>query len=66
MPRHELLDEERLLTVAEVAEYLGVSPKTLYTWKRRGTGPRIIEFSRHLRVHPDDLKAWVDELRAAA
>lgn len=30
---------ERLLTIAEVAEYLGVPVGTLYQWRHKRTGP---------------------------
>lgn len=55
-----------LLTVDEVAAVLNVSPRFAYDLVARGDivgmqlGPKCV------RVHPDDLAAYQDHLRAAA
>ena len=48
---HNRIDK-KLITVNQLAEYLGVSPKTIYGWHYRGlitaerVGPRLIRFDR--------------------
>ena len=49
-----------LLTLDEVADYLGVPKATLYAWRRYGSGVPMIKVGRHLRVDPAVLKAWLD------
>lgn len=55
----------RLLTVAQVAEYLQVPAQTLYVWHHKGTGPTAIKVGRHLRYRPSDVDAWVQSLADA-
>ena len=46
----------RLLTPAETAEILGVSPRTLDGWRRRGCGPPFVRLTqRTLRYRRADL-----------
>jgi excisionase family DNA binding protein len=49
----------RLATRAEVAEYLGVPPKTLTMWAYRGTGPKYAIVGRHARYVWSDVDRWV-------
>jgi excisionase family DNA binding protein len=49
----------RLLTSAEVAEYLRVPVKTLDSWSYRGLGPRFSKIGRHRRYDERDLEEWV-------
>jgi excisionase family DNA binding protein len=50
---------ERLATPAEVASYLQVPVKTLYTWRYKGVGPRGHRVGRHLRYRWEDVEAWL-------
>ncbi len=52
---------ERLLSLPEVAEYLGVPLPTLYQWRSRGEGPPGHKIGKHVRVRRDDLEAWLAE-----
>ena len=58
MPRVRRI--ERLWSVDDVSEYLGVPTKTLYQWKWRGEGPPVRKIGRHLRYDPAKVRAWVD------
>lgn len=49
----------RLATPAEVASYLQVPVKTLYTWRYKGVGPRAHRVGRHLRYRWEDVEAWL-------
>lgn len=52
---------ERLLTTAEAAERLSLSPRTLEGFRRRGGGPTFVVLSRNaVRYRGSDLRAWID------
>ena len=51
---------ERLLSVEEVAEILGVPTSTLHYWSYRGEGgPPCARIGRRLRYRPSDVEAYV-------
>lgn len=56
---------EPLLSIEEVAEYLGVAVTTIYDWRVEGKGPRAVRVGRHLRFTHADLAAWVEAHREA-
>ncbi|MBG0818187.1 helix-turn-helix domain-containing protein [Planomonospora sp. ID82291] len=51
----------RLWTVEEVAEYLGVPVGTLYQWRCKRIGPPGRRIGKYLRYLPEDVYAWVRE-----
>jgi excisionase family DNA binding protein len=51
---------DQLLTLPEVADYLGVPLQTLYQWRSQGTAPRGIRCGKHIRVRRDELEAWLE------
>ena len=53
-------DRDRLLTVTELAEYLGVPPATLYQWRYRRQGPPGFRVGRHLRYRWTDIHEWIE------
>jgi excisionase family DNA binding protein len=54
-------DSDRLLSVDELADYLGVPAKTLYAWRHRREGPRGFRVGRHLRYRWSDVQRWIEE-----
>ncbi len=50
---------EKLLSVEEVAEFLGVPVNTLYQWRHKGTGPTAFRVGRFLRYDPGDVREWL-------
>lgn len=52
---------DRLMTAHEVADWLQVPLATLYAWRTRGLGPRMIRVGRHLRAKPADVDAWLEQ-----
>ncbi len=57
---------DRLLTVAELAEYLGVSRPTVYQWRYRGEGPRGFRLGRRggqVRYRESEIIAWLEQQR---
>ncbi|GGM60807.1 helix-turn-helix transcriptional regulator [Dactylosporangium sucinum] len=55
-------ERERLWTVHDVGEYLGVPPETLYTWRKRRYGPAGRRVGRHLRYDPEAVRQWFRDL----
>ena len=43
---------ERLMTLPELSEMLGVPIETLYGWRHRGEGPAGYRIGRHVRYRP--------------
>ena len=54
-----------LVSVDELAEYLGVPIRTIYDWRQTGHGPRGIRIGRHLKFAVSDVMAWLDLQRDA-
>ena len=52
---------DRLLSVEELANYLEVPVKTIYTWRHRNTGPKGFRVGKHLRFRWADVQTWVAE-----
>jgi excisionase family DNA binding protein len=51
----------KLLSPAELAEYLDVPLRTVYVWRSVGTGPRGIRVGKHVRYRPADVDRWLDQ-----
>jgi excisionase family DNA binding protein len=57
--RGALGGSNRLLTVAQVAEYLGIPEKTLYQ-RWRPWGLTAYKVGRHLRFRERDIESWLE------
>ncbi len=55
-----------LLSIEELAEYLGVPVTTIYDWRVDGKGPCAIKVGRHIRFAVQDVQEWVAQQREAA
>ena len=49
-----------LLTTAEAAAGLKVSPRTLDNWRSLGTGPEFIKVGALVRYREDDIEDYLD------
>jgi excisionase family DNA binding protein len=49
-----------LLTIDEVADWLGKPKNTLYAWHSRGKGPRAIRVGNTLRYRRSEVERWLD------
>lgn len=59
------MDEMKLLTSEEVAEWMQVAPSTLCRWRQTGHGPRVIWLSPSCpRYRRSDVEAWLDGVAA--
>ena len=54
-------NDDHLLDVDELAAYLAVPVKTLYSWRYRRQGPPALRVGRHLRYRWSDVQQWIDE-----
>ncbi len=51
-----------LLDQAGAAEILGLSPRTLESWRVTGTGPRFVRLGRRaIRYRRAELERWISE-----
>jgi excisionase family DNA binding protein len=59
--RTEMINElDRLLTITDLSEMLGVPVDTLYGWRHRGDGPAGCRIGRHVRYRRSAVEAWLD------
>jgi excisionase family DNA binding protein len=57
---------DRLLSVQDLADYLGVPVTTLYQWRYRREGPPGFRVGRHIRYRWQDVQDWIQrQLRNA-
>ena len=56
-------DDDVLWTQEQVAEYLGLSPRTVEGWRRRGRGPAWHRVGRSPRYFKRDVLAWIRRQR---
>jgi excisionase family DNA binding protein len=64
MTAHTPQREERLpelLSLRELAEYLGISPSSIHYWRAQGRGPRGFRIGKQLRFKTADVDAWLQE-----
>jgi hypothetical protein len=48
-----------LLSEADAARYLNLSPRTLERWRSTGEGPRYVKQSRRISYDQRVLDAWI-------
>jgi excisionase family DNA binding protein len=51
---------ERLMTLPELSEMLGVPIETLYGWRHRGEGPVGYRIGRHVRYRRSAVEEWLE------
>jgi excisionase family DNA binding protein len=52
-----------LLSMEDLAEYLGVPIATIYDWRVDGKGPCGVRVGRHVKFTQRDVLAWIDAQR---
>ena len=52
-----------LLSIEDLAEYLGVPVTTIYDWRVDGKGPCGVRVGRHVKFTGSDVLAWIDAQR---
>jgi excisionase family DNA binding protein len=56
---------KKLLTIDDLADYLGVPKGTVYRWRTTGYGPAGIRVGKYVRYRADDVDAWIEQQGAA-
>jgi excisionase family DNA binding protein len=51
---------ERMLTIVDLSEMLGIPVDTLYGWRHRGQGPQGYRIGRHVRYRRAAVEAWLE------
>jgi excisionase family DNA binding protein len=54
---------ERLLSIPELADYLGVPVATIYRWRTAQDGPVGYRIGRHVRYRARDIEHWLHTQR---
>jgi len=58
-------DGEALLSVTELADFLGVPVATIYRWRHQSRGPIGYRIGRHVRYRARDVGKWLETQRDA-
>lgn len=53
---------DRLVSAQELADFLEIPIKTVYTWRHRNTGPRGFRVGKHLRFRWSEVERWLAAL----
>ncbi len=53
----------RLLTQRQLAEMLGVTPRSLERWRETGDGPPFLRVGGLVRYTPADVSGWLETRR---
>ncbi|MBL7214967.1 MAG: helix-turn-helix domain-containing protein [Phycisphaerae bacterium] len=51
-------DLSNILTTEQVAEKIGISPKTLKDWRHDNKGPKYWKNGRLIRYYAEEVNAW--------
>jgi excisionase family DNA binding protein len=52
---------EKLMSLADVSEMLGIPVHTLYRWRYKGGGPVGYRVGRHVRYRREAVEAWLEQ-----
>jgi excisionase family DNA binding protein len=57
------MQNHKLLTTEEAAEYLRFSKRKVDEWRKEKTGPNSIVIGGKVFYHIEDLDAWIESFR---
>jgi len=52
---------DRLLTIEQLSEYLGIPVPTLRDWRVDGSGPPAVKLGRAIRYPESRVRIWIEE-----
>ncbi|MYW71634.1 hypothetical protein Ae168Ps1_1625 [Pseudonocardia sp. Ae168_Ps1] len=52
----------KLWSIQDLADYLGVPVQTVYQWRKKDYGPRGVKVGKHVRFRPAEVERWLDSL----
>lgn len=58
----EVVSIDRLWTVQDLSEFLGIPVDTIRGWRTKNYGPAARKIGKHLRYDPAEVRCWVDGL----
>jgi len=58
--KNNLIQNEQLLTIEQVADYLQLQKSTIYTYAQRGSIPAF-KVGRNWRFKREDVEVWLEE-----
>ena len=56
--------DDRMLSPAELAAYLGVPLSTVYRWNYSGDAPPRLRIGKHIRYRQSAVDVWLDAQQA--
>lgn len=57
---------EPLMSIDQLAKYLGIPVATIYDWRVDGKGPCAIRIGRHVKFAVRDVQEWVANQRESS
>jgi predicted DNA-binding transcriptional regulator AlpA len=54
---------DKLWSVQELADFLGVPVTTVYQWRTKRYGPIGLRIGKHVQYRPADVERWLATLR---
>jgi excisionase family DNA binding protein len=60
-PSETVQGADRLMSLWDVSQLLGVPIATLYAWRHRGEGPSGYRIGRHVRYRRAAVESWIEE-----
>jgi excisionase family DNA binding protein len=58
---HDAQAGDKLMTLTDVSEMLGIPVHTLYRWRYRGDGPVGYRIGRHVGYRREAVEAWLEQ-----
>lgn len=55
-----------LLSLDELAEYLGIPVRTIYDWRTDGKGPCGVRVGKHVKFFVSDVREWLAKQRESS
>src|SRR5829696_8125493 len=52
---------DKVMSLADVSEMLGIPVHTLYRWRNKGDGPVGYRVGRHVRYRREAVEAWLEQ-----
>jgi excisionase family DNA binding protein len=52
---------DKLMSLTDVSEMLGIPVHTLYRWRHKGDGPVGYRVGRHVRYRREVVEAWLEQ-----